>query len=417
VTRIFVAPSKLELRIAAAAALAGFAAMFGVSLLVSDPSEPGAIVFMPPVALVGLEFGVIGGILGAGVGTSLWWCAETIRGDAPGIGAAGARVAVFLVVAILIGWLASRMRGSEASARRLFETANEGIWIVGIDGRTSFVNERMAEIVGRGPGELVGRRPPDGLFAPPPDSSQPYDVELARRDGTSASTLVNSSQITDHRGRPEGVLAMVTDITDRKRAQAMLEDAQRMAHIGSWTWRVDHDSVAWSDELARIHGLDGDPGETKLADFLALVADEDRERVRSAIEHTLRLRRPFELTYRIVRPDGTRRVLEASGAVDAGDPEHALRLTGVGHDVTERLAAEEALAGARMARKQAAELNDNVVQGLVLAKYALARDDRTAAARMIDGTLGQARRMIADLIGRQDVQPGDLRREHAAGVE
>ncbi len=70
-----------------------------------------------------------------------------------------------------------------------------------------------------------------------------------------------------------------------------------------------------------------------------------------------------------------------------------------------------------MARKQATELNDNVVQGLVLAKYALGRDDRSAAERMLDSTLGQARRMISDLIGRENVEPGDLRREQAAGVE
>ena len=36
---------------------------------------------------------------------------------------------------------------------------------------------------------------------------------------------------------------------------------------------------------------------------------------------------------------------------------------------------------------------------------------------MVDGTLGQARRMISDLIGGADVAPGDLRREQAAGVE
>ena len=40
-THVFVAPSKLELRIAAVAALLGFAALFAVSLLVRDPDEPG----------------------------------------------------------------------------------------------------------------------------------------------------------------------------------------------------------------------------------------------------------------------------------------------------------------------------------------------------------------------------------------
>jgi len=37
--------------------------------------------------------------------------------------------------------------------------------------------------------------------------------------------------------------------------------------------------------------------------------------------------------------------------------------------------------------------------------------------RMLEGSLGHARRMISDLIGGADVAPGDLRREQAAGVE
>jgi hypothetical protein len=99
---------------------------------------------------------------------------------------------------------------------------------------------------------------------------------------------------------------------------------------------------------------------------------------------------------------------------DRGRPRGLLAMV---TDITERLAAEEALAAARVARKQASELNDNVVQGLVLAKYALAGKDVATAARMVDGTLGHARRMISDLIGGADVAPGDLRREQAAGVE
>jgi hypothetical protein len=111
------------------------------------------------------------------------------------------------------------------------------------------------------------------------------------------------------------------------------------------------------------------------------------------------------------------RVLEASGAVHVDGEGHVVRMTGVAHDVTDRHAAEQGLAAARLARRQATELNDNVVQGLALAKYALARGDAETAARMIDGTLGQARRMISDLIGAEPVEPGDLRREQAVGLD
>lgn len=77
--------------------------------------------------------------------------------------------------------------------------------------------------------------------------------------------------------------------------------------------------------------------------------------------------------------------------------------------------AEEELIVVRLARQQATELNDNVVQQLALARYALARGDEHEATRLLEATLGEARRMISDLLGDAPVEPGDLRREHAAG--
>jgi Tfp pilus assembly protein PilF len=76
-----------------------------------------------------------------------------------------------------------------------------------------------------------------------------------------------------------------------------------------------------------------------------------------------------------------------------------------------------ALARARAARRRAREVNDDVVQALVLAVYALDRGDVDRARGLIDGALEHARRMISDLIGGETVEPGDLRRETPAGVD
>lgn len=72
---------------------------------------------------------------------------------------------------------------------------------------------------------------------------------------------------------------------------------------------------------------------------------------------------------------------------------------------------------ASIRRRQALEINDNVVQGLVVAKLALAVGDRARSESSIDGALANARSIISDLLGDVDggvVLPGSLVREAAA---
>jgi PAS domain S-box-containing protein len=421
VNGLFLAPSKRELRLAAAFALLGFAVMFALSVVVDQPDEPGAIVYMPSVALIALEFGTAGGVVGALLATSIYALSRTVHGEEAGFSEIVPRAVPFLVVGILLGWLADRLRRSELGYRRLIETANEGVWIVDGDGVTQFVNDRMAQMLDASRDQLVGRPPPRDaapIFERARDGiAGEYDVELRRRDGTTMWVLVSSTPLSREGGGPPGVLGMLTDITQRKHAEAMLEEAQGIAHIGSWSWEVGERGVTCSDELYRIAGLSPDTFEPTFESFISRVHVDDMDAVREAVVGAYDTRGGFALTHRLVRPGGEIRMCESAGRVQIDEAGNVVRMTGVVHDVTERLRAEDELAAARVARRQATELNDNVVQGLVLAKYALGGGDRNTAVRMIDGTLGQARRMIADLIGPDRVEAGDLRRDQPADVE
>lgn len=84
------------------------------------------------------------------------------------------------------------------------------------------------------------------------------------------------------------------------------------------------------------------------------------------------------------------------------------------------LALDRAEQAAQDRRRQALEINDNIVQGLVMAKYTAQRGDVEAATRAIDDTLTRARRLISDQLGEvvsgRGIRPGDLARAEAAGV-
>ena len=138
-----------------------------------------------------------------------------------------------------------------------------------------------------------------------------------------------------------------------------LLEAQQVAHVGSWEWDVASNVVWWSEELYRIYGVGkGDvPGYEA---FLARVHPEDRDFVDATVRQAMVNGRSFNFDHRIVRPDGTTRVLYAAGRVVSTPDGMPIRLTGIGLDVTERRKAEEARAALvleQAARHEAEELS------------------------------------------------------------
>jgi hypothetical protein len=340
-----------------------------------------------------------------------------------------------------VGWLGERLRESEANYRRIVESSGEVIWIVDENGILTFVNPRARDVLGYEPEEMIGRPPAvqlepasvtaDRLERRRRGESDRYDIELRHKDGHSVWMSVIGTPMFDRSGRFVGGLGMASDITARKRAESVLaarervlEEAQAIAHIGSWEWDIAENRITWSDELYRIYGLDPQTFKASYEAYIERIHPDDRQRMNEAVQNAYATGAPFTIEHRIVRPDGEVRWLEGRGLVFREGSARPTRMSGTGHDITERKQAETALAEARASlaaheagRRQAQELNDTVVQALVLAKYALEREDAAGAGRAIVSALDQARRMINDLLGDEDIQPGQLRRGEAAGLD
>ena len=128
----------------------------------------------------------------------------------------------------------------EARLRHVFNTAYEGIWFIDHDSKTTYVNQRMAEMLGYTQGEMLGRSLFEFIYAVDRPAIEEnllqrqrgirgqYDLRYRHKDGTTIWTLICTQPIIDEHDEFQGVLGMHTDITARKAAE---ERASTLAAI------------------------------------------------------------------------------------------------------------------------------------------------------------------------------------------
>ncbi|HEY5951861.1 MAG TPA: GAF domain-containing protein [Kofleriaceae bacterium] len=132
---------------------------------------------------------------------------------------------------------------------------------------------------------------------------------------------------------------MVDGKTQAMRRQ--LEAAQAITHVGSWEWDLSTGIVAWSDELYRIYGLQPGSKTITLEVFMSALHPDDRERIGAQIEAAMQRGGRFSYRERIVRPDGSIRILDTIGEAVHEDGKPA-SLLGTCRDVTEEFELGEA---------------------------------------------------------------------------
>jgi PAS domain S-box-containing protein len=124
------------------------------------------------------------------------------------------------------------LRESEARYRRVIETANDGLWQTDTERRTTFVNARLAAMLGYSAEELLGRIP--GEFMPEEDHcllaeiearrdsrlAESYPLRFVRKDGTVLWTSSRLCSTFDDKGVFTGKIGLVADISEQVQAEA-----------------------------------------------------------------------------------------------------------------------------------------------------------------------------------------------------
>lgn len=197
------------------------------------------------------------------------------------------------------------LRASEALYRDLVETAAEGIWVIDSENRTTFVNQRMADILRCSPQDMLGTTPV--AYVGERDQAEAWanlerrrqgiaashEFTLRAKDGGSVQTLLSTRPLVSEDGSYLGAFGMITDVSAWKTAEAQSREAQMRAAILSERGRIAqelHDDVAQSFfaiGLASQRALRLPAGETMpVLDIVTAIkdlAESGGRQIRSAI--------------------------------------------------------------------------------------------------------------------------------------
>ncbi len=123
-----------------------------------------------------------------------------------------------------------------------------------------------------------------------------------------------------------------------------LEEAQRIAHIGSWNWDIRTNKINWSGEVYRIFGTDPEKFDPSYDSLFDLVHPDDRGFVTAAVDGAVKGGADYDMEYRIIKQDDkAERIVHSKGIVHRSESGEPLSMTGSVHDVTERKLAEKEL--------------------------------------------------------------------------
>lgn len=157
------------------------------------------------------------------------------------------------------------------------------------------------------------------------------DVRIQRPDGEARWVRVIGDPVTVE-GEIEALRGTFQDITERRERQVelertvdMLDRAESIADVGGWQYDPAADELTWTEQVARIHGLDPEEDAPDVEDAIECYHPDDRPAITEAFERALEEGEPYDLELRIVRPSGEERWVRTIGEPELVDGRRVVR--------------------------------------------------------------------------------------------
>lgn len=172
-----------------------------------------------------------------------------------------------------------------------------------------------------------------------------YELELAivRPDGERRWTIARAETTCGRDGRVARLSGTLQDVTELKRAQIELERAtERMrlataaGDLGIWDWTVTDNKLVWDETMYQLYGIARGAFSGAYEAWSSAIHPDDRLGAESALQDAVAGGKDFTPIFRIIRPDGAVRSIQAAALAHRDGDGKVVRMVGLNEDITER---------------------------------------------------------------------------------
>ncbi|MGL1887158.1 MAG: PAS domain S-box protein [Reichenbachiella sp.] len=192
--------------------------------------------------------------------------------------------------------------------------------------------------------------------------------------------------------------------SEKRKSLKKLNEAQKLAHIGSWLFNPSNQKSEWSDEMFHIWGFDPKKGTPEFDSIIKLIHPDDLELFNGSLDKAVNLGIPYDIEFRICNPNFEKKSLRGICHPVLGNNGEVISLNGTNQDITRQKIFEAAQvkdhrlkAIGEMSSSIAHDFN-NALQAMMgnleIVKYKNDFSDRTLES------LNNIGNIIADIAGR-----------------
>jgi PAS domain S-box-containing protein len=259
--------------------------------------------------------------------------------------------------------------------RLLVDKGNDGILII-TDNKIVFANKQAARMAGKSVEEIIGY--PLSSFIPKNqlhktledykynilnrNTDDYYSLKIEKPDAGFIYLEAKISSINYEGKRSR--LVFVRDITKRRLAEIqgerdrnLLEQAQKIAHIGSWEWDILSNRLYCSDEIYKILDIEKKKGESlQIEQIATYISTLDKKRIYKGFINSTESGLKYETEFAITSKNGNRRIVHSHSMAFKDASGNLNSIIGTWHDITERIRIEQMLKEAKLKAEESDRL-------------------------------------------------------------